>query len=81
MEENIQISLRLLLIGMTSVSLILLLVVLSSKLLINIVNRTTTKGKKHRKGKNIDPKIIAAINASVEIYTGGKARIDSIKKI
>lgn len=82
MEANIQTALRLLIIGMSSVSAILLLVVFSSKILISIVNKTSPKSSSFvKRKKSIDPKVIAAINASIEVYTAGKARVESIKKI
>lgn len=80
MEENIQISFRLLLIGMTTVCTILLLVVLSSKLLINIVNKFSEE-KIKKKSKKLNPSVVAAINATVEVVTEGKGKVKIIKKI
>lgn len=79
MEENIQISFRLLLIGMTTVCSILLLVVLSSKLLIKILNKYHSEPG--IKSSTADKKVLAAINTTVEIITKGTGKVESIKKI
>ena len=89
MSENFQTALTVLAVGMTTVILILSLVVLSGKLLINIVNRYVpvneipkTKRSKSGISKNkTNPAIIAAITAAVNATTGGIGKITSIERI
>ena len=79
MEENIAIALKLMLIGMTTVSVILILIIFSAKLLIRIINHYTPDPT------NISDKDseehIAAISGVVDIITGGRGIIQKIKKI
>jgi oxaloacetate decarboxylase gamma subunit len=81
MEANIETSFRLILIGMSTVFVILLLVVLSSKVLINVVNRIVSKKTKLvNLPDKIDPSMVAAIVTSVHTVTQGKGAIISIEK-
>ena len=89
MSENFQTALTVLAVGMTTVILILSLVVLSGKLLINVVNRyvpvnEVPKSKRSKSGflKNkTNPAVIAAITAAVNATTSGTGKITSIEKV
>ena len=91
MSENLQTALTVLAVGMTTVFLILSLVVLTGKVLINIVNRfvpvaeiATSRRAKTALSKKDDKKEnekIAAIVAAVEAMTGGQGKIISIEKL
>jgi len=81
MEANIETSFYLMLIGMSTVFVILLLVVLSSKLLIRIVNRkVSNKTPLFSNINNMDSSMVAAIVTSVHAVTRGKGIIISIEK-
>ncbi len=81
MTQAIRDALELLLVGMTTVALVLGLVVLAGRLLIQIVNRTTPGGniqKSPSSSPPLDPAIVAVITAAVEVSTSGKGSIQKI---
>jgi oxaloacetate decarboxylase gamma subunit len=87
MENNIQSALTLLLVGMSTVFIILTLVVITGKVLIRLVNRFATEEVKAVKRKvvagiqdQMSPKTLAALTAAVEVATGGKGKIVKIEK-
>ena len=87
MDDTLQDALQLLLVGMTTVALILGLVVLTGRLLIAVVNRTTPKrrsGPTNRPapppGDHTDPKVVAVLAGVVEHITHGKGHIKSIDR-
>ena len=69
------------LIGMTTVSVILILIVISAKALIKIVNKYSIETNKLLYSLNENEEHIAAITAAVDLITGGKGIIKKIKKI
>ena len=91
MSENLQTALTVLAVGMTTVFTILSLVVLTGKVLINIVNRfvpapviATSKRSKtalSKKDQKQEKEKVAAIVAAVEALTGGQGKIVSIEKL
>lgn len=83
MSDNIQLAIQLLIVGMLTVSIILAIVTGLARLLIYLVNRFGGAGYGsviHRKTA-ISPKKIAAIIAATDSITGGKAKIQSMKKL
>ena len=80
MTQAIRDALELLLVGMTTVALVLGLVVLAGRLLIQVVNRTSPSGNLQKKSSSssLDPAIVAVITAAVEITTAGKGNIQKI---
>ncbi len=87
MSQALETALTLLVVGMTTVFLILGLVVLSSRLLILLVNRYfpdpifasdphRSVGKRRR---GLPPEKLAAIVAAVEVFTGGRGRVDKVE--
>ncbi len=92
MDPTITKALLLLVVGMVTVFVILLLVVLSGKILIRIINRyfplpewesrpATKPIRPFAPDTEMDHKRIAAIIAAVELVTGGKGKITGIKHI
>jgi oxaloacetate decarboxylase gamma subunit len=86
MTQAIRDALELLLVGMTTVALVLGLVVLAGRLLIQVVNRTTPGGNVQKKSNSsasppLDPAIVAVITAAVEVSTAGKGSIQKIDPI
>lgn len=86
MEKTIQETLTLLVVGMTTVALVLGLVVLAGRLLISYVNRSSAKSPAPRPAvappnaeDRLDPKIIAVLNATVEHITHGQGKINTIE--
>lgn len=79
---DLTIAFQVLIIGMVTVFVILSLVVLTGRLLINIVNRfhVTPDTKLPLPEKNADAEIVAIV-AAVDAITNGKGRIKSIKKL
>ncbi len=85
MENTIQETLKLLVVGMTTVALVLGLVVLAGRLLISYVNRSSAKSTVPRRSvaspiaeDRLDPKIIAVLSATVEHITHGQGKINTI---
>ena len=82
MSEGLQLSMNLLLIGMTTVFVILTLVVGGGKLLIAISNRYYKEEPSPVTGHGDDEDIpVAIISAVVQLVTDGEGKIDKIKKI
>lgn len=85
--ENLGIGLELMIVGMTTVFLILLVVIYGGKLLIRVVNRIAPEEvQKARQtvatqSGNADPAAMAVLGEVVKQLTGGKGRITSVKKI
>ncbi|RMF22785.1 MAG: oxaloacetate decarboxylase [Bacteroidetes bacterium] len=88
MSQALETALTLLVVGMTTVFVILGLVVLSSRLLIVIVNRyfpdpifesdpARLVGKGHR---GLSPEKLAAIVAAVEVLTEGRGRVEKVER-
>ncbi|PIE78475.1 MAG: hypothetical protein CSA15_07210 [Candidatus Delongbacteria bacterium] len=74
----------LMLVGMGTVFTILTLVVLTSNVLVKIINRFFPKIEKvttKKSNDTIDSKKLAVINAAIDQISLGKAKIRSIKKI
>ena len=82
METSLSNALTLMFIGMLTVFLVLSLVYLTGNLLIKAINNwlPETRPALDRPQSAIDPKVIAAISAGVEVFTGGKGRITKIDK-
>ena len=81
MTQAIRDALELLLVGMTTVALVLGLVVLAGRLLIQVVNRTSPSGNVQKKSSSsspLYPAIVAVITAAVEVTTAGKGNIQKI---
>lgn len=84
MDQAIQQALSLLLVGMTTVALVLGLVVLAGRALIQIVNSTTSSpGRgtpKHSPpvSNGLDPAIVAAITVAVDVATEGRGTVKKI---
>ncbi len=85
--ENLGIGLELMVVGMTTVFLILLIVIFGGKLLIQVVNRIAPeevqKAKKTvaAQSGNADPTAVAVLSEVVKQLTQGKGHITSVKKI
>ena len=83
MSEELQLALSLMVIGMATVFMILLLVVVGGKILIWWANRyypqsTVIQVLGQQKGGNSK---LAAIFSVVEIVTGGRGKVESIKRL
>lgn len=79
MEENIELGFSMLLVGMTTVFIILFFVFAGGKILISFTNRffppeTIVPSENENKK-------VAIITAAVEVATGGQGKIESIKKL
>ena len=80
MEENITTALKLMLIGMTTVSSILVLIIFSAKMLIKTVNKYAVDQKAILfSGEQVEH--IAAITGAVELITKGQGVVQEIKKL
>ncbi|MEL6972423.1 MAG: OadG family transporter subunit [Bacteroidota bacterium] len=87
MDQTLQAALELLIVGMTTVALVLGLVVLSGRLLISAVNRSVTTKSIDRSGPSrlsnpqdqLDPQIVAVLTATVEHVTQGQGSIKTIE--
>lgn len=75
MENNLSSALSLLIIGMITVFVVLLLVVLTGKVLILIVNRFSDE-----ETEKVSAVKVAAIAAAVELVTKGKGYINKIER-
>ena len=79
-------ALKLMLIGMSTVFIILIMVLVLGNLIIKLTNKfaivpLTLTGSKSGNQPDIDPKKIAAIVSAVQITTKGRGNITSIKKM
>ncbi|MEL6656803.1 MAG: OadG family transporter subunit [Bacteroidota bacterium] len=87
MDQTLQAALELLIVGMTTVALVLGLVVLSGRLLISAVNRSVATKSIDRSGQRpprnqqdqLDPQIVAVLTATVEHVTQGQGKIKTIE--
>ncbi len=83
MTDPLNEALVLLVIGMTTVFVVLFLVVQTGNFLIFIVNRFSKnllENKRSGDFHNIEPAKIAAISVAVNVFTEGKGKITSITK-
>lgn len=83
MEENIQMGMNMLLIGMTTVFFILFFVVAGGSILIRLTNKfyPVEQAPANQIDSSGDTRKIAAIVAAVDIATAGKGKVTRIKKI
>lgn len=86
--ENLGIGLQLMIVGMSTVFLILLIVINGGKLLIKLVNMIAPEevvaAKKQVQAANptqVDASTMAILQEVVKQITGGKGRVESAKKI
>jgi oxaloacetate decarboxylase gamma subunit len=85
--ENIETALMLMVVGMTTVFLILLIVIYLGKLLISLVNKyapaevVPAKQAALRTQVPIPGNIMAAIAAAVNVVTHNKGRVTKVEKI
>ncbi len=75
MYNNLSTAFSLLIIGMTSVFVVLTLIVITSRFLIRIVNALHIEVK-----ENISKRKLAAIATSIDFFTEGKGKITKIEK-
>ncbi len=78
MTPELYTALTLLVIGMITVFVVLLLVTITGNLLIAAVNRFTPSRQDQ---SDLDPEMVAAITAAVEVVTGGKGSVQKIEKL
>ena len=92
MAENIQTALTLMAVGMITVFSILGLVVLTGKVLVNVINQRyqaekrpvfvhRTKMTNRRKEGRVSEAQIAAIVAAIDAITAGQGKIEKIEKL
>lgn len=85
MESNILEALKLLLVGMTTVFLVLLIIIYGGKLLILAVNKFAKEPEPaipaNPQAQAISPAVAKAINAAVAQMSGGKAKVADIVKM
>lgn len=84
MSEEYALALKLLGVGMITVSLILLLVVVFGNVIIRLVNKYFPEAEKVLPAdtdKGINRKKLAVITAAVNITTKGKGKITNIEKL
>lgn len=86
MTQAIRDALELLLVGMTTVALVLGLVVLAGRLLIQLVNRTSPGGPGKKappssSSSSLDPALVAVITAAVDVSTAGQGSIQKIDSL
>ncbi|MBQ5840017.1 MAG: OadG family protein [Bacteroidaceae bacterium] len=86
--ENLGTGLQLMIVGMSTVFLILLIVINGGKLLIKLVNMIAPEevaaAKKQVQAANpsqVDASTMAILQEVVKQITGGKGRVESAKKI
>ena len=86
--ENLGIGLQLMIVGMSTVFLILLIVINGGKLLIKLVNMIAPEevaaAKKQVQAANpsqVDASTMAILQEVVKQITGGKGRVENAKKI
>ena len=81
MEENLELAVSLMIIGMSTVFAILFLVVAGGKMMIQWVNKFHPDKTPELIFMKADKKKLAAIVAAVNIVTRGKGKIERIRKI
>ena len=84
--ENLGIGFELMIVGMSTVFLILLIVIWGGKLLINAVNKiapeeTATPKKAAATSASVDGNTMAILQQVVSQITGGKGHVSSAKRI
>ncbi|MCR4591567.1 MAG: OadG family protein [Bacteroidaceae bacterium] len=84
--ENLGIGFELMIVGMSTVFLILLIVIWGGKLLINAVNKiapeeAVSPKKSATSSASVDGNTMAILQQVVSQITGGKGRVSSAKKI
>lgn len=86
--DNLGIGLQLMIVGMSTVFMILLIVIYGGKLLISVVNRIAPEEVAAAKKTvavqtpaAVDPSTMAILSEVVKQITGGKGHIKSAKKI
>lgn len=86
MNEGFSTAFMLLAVGMITVFTILALIVLFGNILISLINKYLPEQKIGRivgqaAQGSIDPKKMAAIVSTVDVVTGGKAKVTSITRV
>lgn len=86
MEGNLIEGLKLMVIGMSTVFLILIIIILFGNALISFVNKflpeeETPKAKTSSNSDAIDPQVSQAIAMAVANLTGGKGKVEKIEKL
>ena len=83
--DNIGLGVQLMIVGMSTVFLILLIVIWGGKLLINVVNKVAPEEVVPAKGTNapeaVDGSTMAVLQQVVSQITGGKGHVASAKRI
>ncbi|MCK9158915.1 MAG: OadG family protein [Bacteroidaceae bacterium] len=85
--ENLETALMLMVVGMTTVFVILLLVIGLGKVLIAFVNKYIPEEVVHVKNKTVQSSppapanVMAAITAAVNVVTHGKGKVEKIEKV
>lgn len=85
--ENLETALLLMVVGMSTVFIILLIVIYLGKLLISIVNKyapaeeVPIKQQQAKAPTPISGQILAAITAAVNVVTQGKGKVVKIEKL
>ena len=84
--ENLGIGLQLMIVGMSTVFLILLIVIWGGKLLINVVNKiapeeVASPKKTASAPATVDANTMAILQQVVSQITGGKGKVASAKKL
>ncbi|MDE5561759.1 MAG: OadG family protein [Bacteroidaceae bacterium] len=86
--DNLNLGLQLLVVGMSTVFVILLIVIYGGKLLINVVNRlapeemqASVKKVPRAVGGMPDASTMAILNEVVRQLTGGKGHVERARKI
>ena len=83
--DNIGLGVQLMIVGMSTVFLILLIVIWGGKLLINVVNKVAPEEVVPAKGPKaheaVDGSTMAVLQQVVSQITGGKGHVASAKRI
>ena len=83
--ENLEIALMLMVVGMTSVFVILLIVINLSRGLIWVVNKVAPEDEPKKKAASAvltpDAATLDAIKAAVDILTAGKGQVVKVEKL
>jgi oxaloacetate decarboxylase gamma subunit len=83
--DNIGLGVQLMIVGMSTVFLILLIVIWGGKLLINVVNKVAPEEVVPAKGTKapeaVDGSTMAVLQQVVSQITGGKGHVASAKRI
>lgn len=85
MGSNIMEALKLLMVGMTTVFIVLLIIIYGGKLLILAVNKFAKEPERAvpapAQAQTISPAVAKAIDAAVAQVSGGKAKVVDIVKL